>query len=222
MNNYYHMKINPNEKTGLPAVGTEYNVDYYDDNEIYAFQRSDFPEIIQIKNLVLDQTCEIRDILGTAMLDLNGVLLNEKSKNIFQDFVLPVHRFYPAFLKYKKEIYNYFLLQTGRERDIIDYLNYKKSLFYLKKDIIDIEKEPIEINSIKDIKDFKKNLGVGQTIKIKTAFLKKEFLNLNIDLFKIGRLSIDWIVSERLKEALELAEITGVEFKEATNLKVEE
>ena len=43
-----------------------------------------------------------------------------------------------------------------------------------------------------------------------------------MDLFKIGRLRFEWIVSERLKEALENANITGISFKEATNILVEE
>lgn len=220
INHFVEKNVN---KSSIQIYSLSPKHDVFDDKGVYAFGRIDFPEISEIKYLLLDKENELQDILTAPMLTLTGILINYRTKNVFSQFKLPPHKFYPAYVKdFKGNVYEYYWLQTSKKRDLKDYLDYQKSQFYWKKDPGDVEREDIEINSIREIEDFKMKLSRGQGVKIKTAVLSKEFADLNIDLFKIGRLSTDWIISERLKEALENAYITGISFKEASNLIVDE
>lgn len=221
---YYFLHIKTDEKVGgaiIKSMSMDY--DFYDDKGVYAFNRIDFPEVNELKYLILTKGAELNDILSAIMLYDTGLLINIKAKSIFTLFNLPPHKFYPAYIKdYLGNRHDYCWLQTSSKRYVDDFLNYQDSVFYLRKDRMGIIKEDIAINSLEDIDEFNKKLTSGQAIKIKTTVLKKDFANVNIDLFKIGRLSTDWIISKRLKEALQKANITGISFKEADNIFVEE
>jgi hypothetical protein len=47
-------------------------------------------------------------------------------------------------------------------------------------------------------------------IRLLELWLKEEVIDL--DFFRLTRISIDWIVSERLKEAIEESMLTGIKF----------
>ena len=86
--------------------------------------------------------------------------------------------------------------------------------------MIGLKKEDVDINSGEDLERINKQLELGQGIKISKLVLNKDFIKLNIDLFKVSRFSIDWIISERLKEALEKANVSGISIKPADNIEV--
>lgn len=220
INRYFEKDEN---RSSIQIYDKDPSDDVMDDKGVYAFSRIDFPEISEIKYLLIEKGYDIYDVMNAPMLISTGILINQRTRAILMKFNLPNHKYYDTYLKdCKDKIYKYFWLQTSSERDCGNFLNYPKSQFYWKKDIGNMEREDIAINSIEDVKNFVKNLPLGQTVKLKTAVLKNEFAGLNMDLFKIGRLRFEWIVSERLKEALENANITGISFKEATNILVEE
>ncbi len=209
-------------KSSIQIYSKSPSDDPMDDKGIYGFSRIDFPEIPEIKYLLLDKNADLLDIINAPMLTFTGLLMNNRTQKIFMSYMLPSHKYYPAYIKdYKANIFEYVWLQTSSERNYDNFMDYKKSQFYWKKDYGNIEREDIEINSLQDLEDFKIKLKKGQGIRVKIVVLKTDFLNLNIDLFKIARLSNDWIISERLKIALEENEITGISFKEVGNLIVD-
>lgn len=219
---HYFLRVLANKKTGDPQIlTTSPKHDLYDVNGVYEFIRNDFPEIKEIKYLILDKKASLADILDAEMLCLSGLLMNNKSKEVFFQYNLPLHKYYSALIKDSAgNVFPYYWLQTSKERDMISYIDFNVTQFYIQKDMLGLDKEPIDIRSIVELDSAKNHLKLGQGIKISKLVLNKGFDQLDIDLFKVSRLSIDWIISERLKEALENANITGISIKPADNIKV--
>jgi hypothetical protein len=209
-----------NEYPQIQKMSTMHDFD--DDNGVYVFSRITFPQNNpNLKFLLLEEQAKLTDLLSSVMLILTGLLINNKVKDLLSNFNIPNHKFYPAFVKdIKDNVYAYYWIQTSDERDVDFLLNYSESEFYIRKDTIGIEKEPVKINSIEDLKYYQSKLEIHQGIRTSKAVLNKSFLSLNLDLFKVGRFSTYWIVTERLKNAFEKEKITGVSFTEAKNLTV--
>jgi hypothetical protein len=220
---YHFLQQKVNELTGNPQIisFTE-EQDVLDDKSVYAFGRIDFPEIEVIKYLILDKNALLEDVMCAEMLMLTGLLTNKKVRDILNQFNLPPHKFYPCYVKDERgNIYDYFWMQTSRDRDLEKFVDYGKSELYVKKDILGLQKERIEFQSAEDLEKIRLTLQTGQSIKFSKVFMNKNFALLNLDLFKISRLSIYWIISERLKSILETENVTGVVVREAKELYVE-
>lgn len=220
---YYFLQQKVNELTGNPQIisFTE-EQDVVDDRSVYAFGRIDFPEIEVIKYLVLDKNAFLEDVMCAEMLMLTGLLTNQRVRDILSQFNLPPHKFYPCYVKNNDgNVYDYFWMQTSRDRDQEKFIDYGESELYIKKDILGLQKEKTKIQSVEDLEKIRLTLKTGQAIKFSKVFMNKNFVSLNLDLFKISRLSTDWIISERLKSALETENVTGVVMREAKELHLE-
>ena len=71
---------------------------------------------------------------------------------------------------------------------------------------------------IEEIIEFQKQNSRIKIVPNKLCFNKT---NLEVDIFKIGLMNFDWIISERLKDKLEEENVTGYEVKEIDWLVVE-
>jgi hypothetical protein len=217
---FYFLKPLLNGKTGAPQITSilpEQNI--IDNNSLYAFGRIDFPDL-RVDYLILDETAELTDVICAPMLILTGLLVNEKVRNILEQFNLPEYRFYPLKVKTKShDLTQYFWLQTSSERELnLDkHLNFKMSTFAIERKIR--EYESVNIASYEEFSKVKSGLNKFQSIKLKEARLNSNFKDFNLDLFKISRLYTYWIISEQLKSKLESENITGVKIEKAEAIK---
>jgi hypothetical protein len=70
---YFLTEGNSSEETGDVFPQISKDVDYYDDNGIYAFSRIELPENNPVlSNLLLIRQAKITDVLSCAMLTLQG------------------------------------------------------------------------------------------------------------------------------------------------------
>lgn len=192
---------------------------YSDDEGVYAFSRFDLPENSpKIKYLLLAKNAKVTDLLNAIMLRLKGFLINEKLKLILIEYNLPKHRFYDAYVKdYANNEYRYWWMQMIINN--YDCLDFNKSEFSLTStEIVNRSNVPIKINSYQDYVDVKSKLASDQRIKISHAYLNDDFGKQSLDVFKINDLSLDWIISERLREDIIKNKITGVDITEANNI----
>lgn len=216
---FFFLRVLVNEATGNPQIVTTdpiYN--YYDNKGIYEFTRTEFPEISDIKKLILDESAILNDILNIEMLQLEGLLVNAKVKSLLSSVRLPSHKVYPAtVIDNDKRAHKYFWFQTGYDRKQNESLNIPKCQFALFEGVTSTD---IEIASFEELRSKSKSTNSRQRLRMTKAVLKKSWDNL--DIFKIGRfgLSSDWIISKRLKEALEQANVTGISIKPINNLEV--
>jgi hypothetical protein len=142
------------------------------------------------------------------------LLLSEKAKQIFEQFILhPRHIFCPVDFIYKEETYAYYFL-FDPNIFLEEILVWGKSEYlFCKWDT----NEPRAYNGMPLSFEYYSNEGnsVFHHYPDDRLVLKKAVVNLNIDYY----LSADFnmggnIVSERLKNAIEAAGFEGIEFKE--------
>ncbi len=209
---YYLLQQKLNELTGSPQIsGFTEKQDLLSDKSIYAFERLDFPEIAEVKYMLLDKSAKIEDVMCAEMLRLTGLLVNDKVKSILTGFNLPPNKFYPCYIKANDgNVYNYYWMQTSKERDQTKFLEYSRSKFYIQKDVLGLEKEELKIDTLQQLEKVSSSLKLGQAVKLQKAVLKDNFLESNLDLFKISRFYNYWIISERMKKSFESMNVTGM------------
>lgn len=136
---------------------------------------------------------------------------------------LCLSRFYPLGLYKRKMKYDYFLFKFNS--DYSDFVDYEKTSF---KEYNIANGNSSAAFFVKSQKEFlfrkaqiKQEKETWWTIWEDKIVMSKKF-DQDIDFFIIGKLDFNIYVSERLKNAIETAGLTGWEFTPATNLIVEE
>ena len=132
-------------------------------------------------------------------------LVTPKCKAVMEQLTLLPHRFYPAGL-YKRNIrydYYFFFYLLWCYPAFVDY---KKTTFYKK---LDPEKKPLAIGTRYDFIKYKRQ---NPYIKTDQVVLLKSF-NKELDMFDLSPIFLDMVVSERFKNAIEEAGLTGQSFK---------
>ncbi|WP_196888987.1 hypothetical protein [Aureivirga sp. CE67] len=134
-----------------------------------------------------------------------GFILSAKAKNIFEQFILPDHKFFPVNVIFNGKNHEYYFLLVAKENQPI---NYNQSSFVVKKTNQDFTlnnyHEYIEIREKRT-----KNLKNWNKFNIKET---KIVFHRELDLYSriTSYVGIDFYLSERLKEAIEEAELSGI------------
>lgn len=148
-------------------------------------------------------------------------IVSPKAKLTLEQFNLCAHKFYPLGLYKRKIKYEYFLFFDGES--CAKYVDYKKTSFrtlnyaddsYSEEFYIQSEKEYWEKRNKLEQDDIFGNI-IGKQIVMSRNFPKYDFFNICF-------LDGNTYVSERLKETIEHAGLTGWVFNPATHLIVED
>lgn len=146
--------------------------------------------------------------------------LSERFKKLLEQYNLVGSKFYSGNLNFQGEIYPYYVFHTLRS-SWAEVVNFEKSVFLYfsgacnKKSVF----EEIEINSAKDYrtKDGKQLMDNWEEYEMAHHIgLNEVHLNQEVDLIFLPELR--YCISERLKNAIEAAKITGVETIPITNV----
>jgi hypothetical protein len=171
----------------------------------------------------LDKKAKITDVLSAAMLRLKGFLINDKVRNIFARHNLPEHRYYYAEVTDRNtDRYSYYWVQMRIDYASLRYVDVARSEFVIEPD--SIIKNPtevsttVEIQSIEDFNEIKKKLNDKETIRLSKIVLNQDFLKAPLDIFAIPYFSSSWIISEKLRDELIKAQITGITISELKNV----
>lgn len=165
------------------------------------------------------------DFISSSMFNLNGYLISERTKNIFESLTLPSFKFYAVPIKSSdgtKICYYWmhflFSFKNTPFKDIQDrYIKFEKSNFWITKHLKRIEQ--VKITSIEDMNEIDIKLTLAQSISASVLHLHKEFITAVPDVFKIPLLSsTDWIIKEHVKNLLFENKLTGFIVKEVDNL----
>jgi len=146
--------------------------------------------------------------------------VSERLKDILEDHQLVRSRFYPGSLNFQGKAYNYFVFHTLRNG--WEYvINFQQSIFTEWKStgsgIVDLNQIKISslvefnIESKKMRNESKEKYGIRHTIGPKEIHFSQE-----VDLIFLP--VIRYVVSERLKQAVEKANISGLEFIPITDV----
>jgi len=188
-----------------PHMTNDYN--HSAKNSYRKMRHDNFPDFVpNLQSYVLDEVAKLTDFLSKGH-PYFGLLINDKMKNLIQDFCLPTSKFYHASIMNGKHLcHNYFLFHFIS--DLSDSIDYKKTLFYLWDTF---EASPtICFKNKSDLQN--KYKEIDSITKIRTdKFILKSQNKINFDLFHISFFDNTIYISHRLKTALEEAKVTGIE-----------
>ncbi|WP_196888988.1 hypothetical protein [Aureivirga sp. CE67] len=153
---------------------------------------------------------QVDDFMGNPDINSSfGFILSAKAKRIFEKFTLPDHKFFPVNVIFNDKSHEYYFLLVAKENQPI---NYNQSSFVVKKTNQDFTlnnyHEYIEIREKRT-----KNLKNWNKFNIKET---KIVFDRELDLYSRITVGIDFYLSERLKEAIEEAELSGILILEET------
>ncbi len=150
-------------------------------------------------------------------------IMSPKAKAVLEQFDLCTHRFYPLGLYKRKIKYDYFLLHIASAYS--DYVDYERTSFVEQNFINGYKSKSFFVKSKKEFWERREKVenekGISWGIWGDRIVMSKDFIP-KLDFFEICILDGSTYVSERLKEAIENAGLTGWEFTPATNLIVED
>jgi hypothetical protein len=180
-----------------------------------------FPDFTpDMDSLILHGRAKPTDLLSFAT-SVNGLMISEKLKTLFEQFSFPPHRFFPAKVIYKKtELDAHYFMHIVS--DYTDFVDYPKSSFItcasFNKDpqTITLTSKYNFLDKAKQLQDDSLNID-HRYIKAKEIHLTPEF-DKSLDFFEIGRFDINFYISQALKDAIIKNGITGCDIQPTDNL----
>ena len=157
----------------------------------------------------------LTDLLSTTAGPYADLLISSKFKDLISDCKIMGHQYFKAMVNTKKGVQAYFFLHLCQP-DLVNYIDYKKTLFYETE--WEFYKAPIYIESYEHYvnlksKDEKASFGVS----IEKLVMDDNF-DRNIDMFYLLPFDSSLYVSERLKNKIEKYQVTGIKFVEEISI----
>lgn len=212
---YYILK-NSNEKKDIGSqypqiqeMGGTMHKDAPD--SIHKVPSGRFPDFITNLNyLILHPKAKLTDVLSVAHIS-NGFIVNQKIKNIFDNFNLIEHKYFPAIIYHNGTLHNdyFWFCPIG---NLIDLIDFNRTEFYIVDSFGD--KEPIKVKNKKELQ-----LVYNSTSSLNKIRTDKYFFN-NIgslkDLFFIHFADTRIFISESLLKQLDELKIKGISTQSVT------
>ncbi len=195
----------------FPAAESYDNYDFNAPNSVHKLNFREFPDFVPDIRFKLAKGAKLTDMLSQAAISAHGFLINEKLKNVFEQFNMVPHKYYPASIEdHHGNFHRYFWLHLIWEewKNIIDW---KNSNFFIRR--VSKNMGPIEISSYDDFLSLKEELGVLKMIDFEKIIFKNK---IQFDLFT--QLKSDVYSTKKLKEYIEFNSFSGVDFKIATSV----
>lgn len=142
-----------------------------------------------------------------------SLYLSDRAKQVFEQFdIAKGYHFYPSKLLYKGDKLDYWIFQYAANDNGLShklYIDYPKSVFYDEQQ--DIE---LKISDYEEFKIIRDRIGEDTDYE-KDLIAQKTALNQPVDFIPFfGINSNGTVASEKLKLAIEAADLVGFEFKE--------
>ncbi len=154
-------------------------------------------------------TSKLKDYLNYALNPFFSQIVSKNLMELLRRSILGAHSFFPLKLVQKEKIIDdYFVFKF--DQSIADWVNIDKSIFYFSNGLND----PIPFTYSDD--ELKKRFNASNSTIMPSSLQTKRIVldkSFKLDFFSIWNISSGQVVSEKLKNAMEEAEITGVSFE---------
>jgi hypothetical protein len=211
--------------TDIKEIGAYFQVksmsegyDYNTLNSISAMSslgNDEVPSFIpDLENFVLKPKAKLTDIISTGYASDKGFLISDKARSIFKIYNIDKGIYYPAGVEYKGQKFAYSFLYVASyliENEMIDFPRSK----FTEKKISEIINN-VSFDNFEQMMAYSRKKNPIHEIGFEKIHLKKEISNL--DMFRIGYVDNNIIVSERLKKDLKAQGITGIKFTDVENI----
>ena len=171
-----------------------------------------------IQKFELEKNAQLTDSLYCfGLSSYNNFLLSPKFKNLLNRYHLMGHQFIKSIVYGRKNTtYNYYFFHTS-DMHLPELVDYQKSTFYSTEWLNNNTRKPITLQNFEEYKylmSLDKEAKMGYHLE---QIALSESFDPELDLFNLFPLDFDCYISERLKNAIEEENITGVEFEIAAN-----
>lgn len=173
-------------------------------------------DILPFDYLELNKGAKLTDLMSSPFM--NGFLISEKLKTIFEESNIKDYKIYDVTLFNKKEeVKGYYYFHSASY--LKDYIDYKKSKFFigtmLKEHIRDLN---IEFTNFEQINTLHKSLPIGKELLYTKYFYLNSNFPYNLDFFQLNVFNYSFFITHRFKEKIEQNNITGVHIQSANDL----
>jgi len=168
--------------------------------------------------LRLYKSSKVSDTISAANLSSDGFYLSEFAKEIFSQFNLGEHKYFPVTFLHEGIYYNYFWLQL--KTDFNPYINFDRSIFYEEIGILDGSKTEIKVSTLEELMRMKDRVFKEWSDKKREyTSIRYKYIELNkdipaVDIFGFSRLGIDLFITQGLKDAILQGKLTGFDIKD--------
>ena len=168
-----------------------------------------FPEFDPIYSVKIRNKGKGTNLLH-ALPGFQGLVIDDKLKDLISKFKLPPHRFYPVeVLHHNRELkYNWFHFINS----FLSYIDFEKTTFELFQKWPFTVLEVFQVSSVDQLHKLQEELNFEKDIHIKQLVLLNSFPNY--DIISLRNITPLILISEELKRSLEASELKGFDFKE--------
>ncbi len=184
-----------------------------------------YPDNLLMESFEVHYQARLTDMLQFIGGGLRSLLISEPMYNMLQSFNLCTFQHYATEATYRKKNYPYHYLYFWNNNN--DFVDYEKSSFYIADTFSKYKKRDTTVTSAEHFyKLYHENLERNKTVKSsggeESVLVSELYINpekANLDLFFIAEMIYVFMVSERLKDALEAAGFRGMKFTPANGHK---
>ncbi len=185
-------------------------------NSRVRLEPDEFPNFVPDLRFGLIEKAKLTDVVHASNMSAKGFLINEKVKKIFDQCLLPEHRYYDASLLDREgnNLPYYWLYLKSNDYQMVDF---EKSVFRKTPRVVKnflIKNDPIY--SVKNFDEYEK-VHYGSTIEDDYVILDilKIRNTMNYDMLHFYKLSTtDIYISEKLATLLKKEKVTGIDIIE--------
>ncbi len=165
----------------------------------------------------MDKKSKQTDFLNNLQISgATGFFVSQAVKDIFDQFNLMKHKYYPTTIKGWDTPYYWLHLSEPKLTQLIDY---SESIFYRTR--FNSKKEQINLSDFSEYETLKKENGFSFGVSLVKTVSKNNHIK-KLDMFEFLPFSDSGIyISEKLKSALEKNKITGFITQKADDLVIE-
>jgi hypothetical protein len=176
---------------------------------------------LSVLNAKLDRRAKVTDVMSDVTIPAVGLLVNKKVREIFDQHNLMSHKYYPVEIEAKGDILHYDFFQPFDEKNLDSYIDFEKSSFEWRG--FTIESSSVKLYSYKEYKEKRNTRGICDDIVLTDIVLKNTF-SKEWDVFTFSpiRGGRYFFISEKLKNALEANNVSGIEYHPVTNIRFQE
>lgn len=195
----------------------EYHCDVWDEPKFIEhtqFEKINFDPIVA--NAILSSKAKITDLISAVPMGFTlKLLISSKLRSVLENYRKTGLQFFKSDIIHKRKIISDYWILNAYEVDM-QFVDYKKS------EIVSIQSKPgggtyLVVEDINTFEEFNKRQNEVKDLYFGRTYIKKIHLieNVNEDFFVLLHVegAAKYIVSEKLKNEIESAGCTGIEFQ---------
>ena len=210
MAKYFQIK----NSTDIKITGTFPQISCLNQFHAHQLKFNEFPDFTPNLSFEFDKKAKATDVLSQAAISADGLVINQKVKDLLCNYVLIDHSYFPIEINAKSND-QYYWLHLVASLENLNWINFKESSFYLKKGLKNLGE--INLNSKEEYVLKKNELGTRIRIKATQIVLNESFNKLQ-DMFVLPRFGTNIYLSEQLHTIILQHNISGIETKEAIDI----